>query len=71
MVLTHGSAVSIWKAFVYPLSHEDPAVVFKLAFYNLIVILFQVFCYLFLKQILYEKQQKVKHFLCLVSPSYQ
>lgn len=43
---SHGSAVGIWKAFVYSLSHEDPAVVLKLALYNLIIILLQFFCYL-------------------------
>lgn len=43
---SHGSAVGIWKAFVYPLSHEDPAVVLKLALYNFVVVLFEFFCHL-------------------------
>lgn len=43
---SHGSAVGIWKAFVYSLSHEDPAVVLKLALNDFIVILFQFFCHL-------------------------
>lgn len=51
ILLTHGSAVGIWKAFVYSLSHEDPAVVLKLALYNFIVILFQFFCYLLKKKL--------------------
>lgn len=46
---SHGSAVGIWKAFVYPLSHEDPAVVLKLALYNFVVILFEFFCHLYKK----------------------
>lgn len=37
---SHGCVVGIWETFVYPLSHEDPAIVLKFAFYNFVVILF-------------------------------
>lgn len=37
---SHGSVVGIRKTFVCSLSHEDPAVVLKFAFYNFVVILF-------------------------------
>lgn len=37
---SHGSVVCIRKTFVCSLSHEDPAVILKFAFYNFVVILF-------------------------------
>lgn len=51
VILTQGSVVGIWKTFVCSLSHEDPAVILKFAFYNFVVILFQVFCHLFLREL--------------------
>lgn len=64
-LLTHSSAVGIWKAFVYSLSHEDPAVVLKLALYNFIVVLFQFFRHL-LKKIVWDKHIIINCFLLSV-----